>query len=101
MAYRGRPALQTVFLLVNYRSHVSVGRQADVVQIEFWDHAENSKDALKFEVIGRVFKITRKAYLVRCWGYASEVDRAGDGNADNENWFAIVKSTVETIKIFK
>lgn len=73
----------------------------DIVHAVFWDHAENSKDVLKFEVIGRLFRITSKAYLIRCWGYESEVDRAGDGNTDNENWFAIVKSATDSIRKLK
>ena len=73
----------------------------DLVQIVFLDHAENSDDALKFEVVGRVHKITKTAYLVRTWGYVKDVDRAGDGNTDNENWYAIVKSAIESIKILK
>ena len=73
----------------------------DVVHITFLDHAENSKDALLFEVFGRLYKITRKAYLVRSWGYVSDVDRAVDSNTDNEHTYAIVKSAVESIRILK
>ena len=74
----------------------------DIVEIVFWDHAENSKDALLFEVFGRITGITRKAYIVRSWGYQNEVDRAGDGNAcANENWYAIVKKAVDSIRILK
>lgn len=73
----------------------------DIVNIVFWDHAENSRDALKFEVIGRISSITKMAYMVRCWGYESDIDRASDGNVSNENWFAIVKSAIESIKVLK
>jgi hypothetical protein len=73
----------------------------DTVQVVFLDHAENSKDALLFEVFGRLSAITKKAYIVRSWGYVKEVDRAGDGNPDNENSYAIVKSAIESIKVLK
>lgn len=70
----------------------------DLVHIVFWDHAENSNDGLRFEVIGRLFKVTRTAYLVRCWGYVTDVDRAADERTDNENWYAIVRRAVESIR---
>ena len=73
----------------------------DVVHIVFLDHAENSEDAIRFEVIGRLFEKTRWAYKVRCWGYVNDVDRAGDSRTDNENWFSIVKKAVESIKVLK
>ena len=73
----------------------------DIVRIVFLDHAENAKDALLFEVLGRLVGSTKKAYIVRAWGYVNDVDRAGDSNPDNENSYAIVKSTIETIKVLK
>lgn len=73
----------------------------DIVEVTFLDHAENSKDVLLFEVFGRVKDITRKAYLIRAWGYVNEVDRAGDGNPDNENSYAIVKRAIESIRVLK
>jgi hypothetical protein len=73
----------------------------DIVEVVFWDHAENSKDALLFEVFGRIMGITSKAILVRSWGYVKEVDRAGDGNTDNENSYAIVKKAIDSIRVLK
>jgi len=73
----------------------------DVVHITFLDHAENSKDVLLFEVFGRIYKITRKAFCVRSWGYVTDVDRAGDSNTDNEHTYAIVKSAVDSIRILR
>ena len=73
----------------------------DLIHIVFWDHAENSQDALKFEVIGRLMGTTKYAYMVRPWGYVNEVDRASDTRDDNENWYAIVKKAVESIKVIK
>ena len=73
----------------------------DIAEVVFYDHAENSKDALRFEVFGRLIQVTRKAYIVRSWGYVDEVDRAGDGNTDNENTYAIVKSAVESLRVLK
>jgi len=73
----------------------------DIVELVFWDHAESSKDALLFEVYGRLIAITRKALIIRAWGYVKEVDRAGDGNPDNENTYAIVKRAVDSIRILK
>ena len=73
----------------------------DLVICTFWDHAENSKDALLFEVVGRLFDVTKKAYKIKSWSYVSEIDRAGDGNPDNENSYAIVKRAVDSIRILK
>ena len=73
----------------------------DLVICTFWDHAENSKDALLFEVVGRLFGVTKKAYKIKSWGYVREVDRAGDGNPDNENSYAIVKRAVDSIRVLK
>ena len=73
----------------------------DAVHIVFWDHAENSKDALLFEVFGRLIATTKKAHIIRAWGYVSDVDRAGDGNPDNENSYAIVKSAIADMQVIK
>jgi len=73
----------------------------DLVEVVFWDHAENSKDALLFEVFGRLIEVTKKAFIIRAWGYVKDVDRAGDGNSDNENSYAIVKKAIDTIRILK
>ena len=73
----------------------------DPVEVVFWDHAENSKDALLFEVFGRLIEVTKKAFIIRAWGYVKDVDRAGDGNSDNENSYAIVKKAIDTIRILK
>jgi hypothetical protein len=72
----------------------------DIVRIEFWDHAEGD-EAMCFEVFGRLYKITRWAYSLRCWGYVSDVDRAGDSRSDNETDYTIVKKAVESIKVLK
>ena len=73
----------------------------DLVICTFLDHAENSNDVLLFEVVGRLFDVTKKAYKIKSWGYVSEIDRAGDGNPDNENSYAIVKRAVDSIRILK
>ena len=73
----------------------------DMVHCVFWDHAENSKDALRFEVFGRLIKTTKKAQIIRAWGYVLDIDRAGDGNPDNENSYAIVKAAIESICVLK
>lgn len=72
----------------------------DIVHIVFLDHAEGD-DPMRFEVFGRIYKITRWAYSVRTWGYVSDVDRAGDSRTDNENVYSIVKKAVESIKVIK
>lgn len=74
----------------------------DVVHCVFWDHAQDAKDALRFEIFGRVTDITRKAYRIHYWQYVDEVDRAADGNRkENEDCYCIVKSAIETIKRLK
>jgi hypothetical protein len=73
----------------------------DVVQITFWDHAEASDDVLRFEVFGRIYKITPRAYCLKSWCYVSDIDRVGDSNEDNENRFAILKRAIDEIKVLK
>ena len=70
----------------------------DVVCITFYDHAENSKDAILFRVYGEVFDVTRLAYRLRCWGYVDDVERA-TGNPDNEHGYTIVKRAIKDIKV--
>ena len=72
-----------------------------IVHCVFLDHAENGKDSMRFEVIGRVFEITRTAYKIRGWGYVDDIDRERDDRTDNENWFCIVKKAVESIRTLK
>jgi len=73
----------------------------DLVECRFWDHAQNSKDALLFEVWGRVTNITKRAYIIHTWKYVNELDKASDSNEDNEDWFAIVKSAIDEIRKLK
>lgn len=80
------------------KSRVRVGH---IVHCTFLDHSENGKDSIEFEVIGRVFEITRTSYKIRSWGYVDDIDRAGDSRQDNENWFCIVKKAVLDIRTLK
>ena len=73
----------------------------DIVHCTFLDHAENSKDAIEFEVLGRVTEITKTAYKLVSWGYTSDTDRARDNNDDNEVWFCIVKKAVTGMRLLK
>ena len=73
----------------------------DIVQITFWDHAESSDDVLLFEVVGRLYKITKRAYCLKAWCYANDIDKVRDSNEDNETRFAIVKRAVDSIRILK
>ena len=72
-------------------------KRGDIVHVIFWDHAQNSKDALKFETFGRVTDITRKAYRIHTWKYVEE----GKTRKANEDYNSIVKSTIEYIKVLK
>ena len=56
---------------------------------------------MRFEVIGRVFDITRTSYRIRCWGYVDDMDREKDSREDNENWYCIVKKAIESIRTLK
>lgn len=70
----------------------------DVVQVVFYDHAQDS-DALLFEAFGRVGEITKNAYKVYHWRYVNDVDRAADNNTrHNEDFYAIVKKAIVSIK---
>ena len=80
------------------KQKVKVG---DIVHVVFWDHAQDSKDAMLFEIFGRVVGITRKAYEIYFWRYVNDVDRVKDDHPDNEDSYAIVKSTIESIRKLK
>jgi hypothetical protein len=74
----------------------------DVVAVVFWDHANGGKDALRFEVFGRITDITKNAYRIDHWRYVDDIDRASDDNTkNNEDWHWIVKKAIESIKRLK
>lgn len=74
----------------------------DVVHIVFWDHCENFHDAMKFDVYGKLTKITPKAYIIHTWVYNDPIQRATDSDPkSNENSFAIVKMAIESIRVLK
>lgn len=75
-------------------------RVGNIVHCIFLDHAQNSDDALKFEVFGRVTKITRTSYIIHYWRYVDDPKKEPDFNhKDNEDNYAIVKSTIDSIRI--
>ncbi len=80
------------------KQKINVG---DIVHVTFLDHAENSKKAMLFEAIGRVTKITRQEYILHFWSYVNEIDRAVDDNKDNENYWAIVRKAILSIRKLK
>lgn len=73
----------------------------DEVRLTFLDHSENGPGVMLFDVYGKIIEKTRKAYKVGCWVYHDAVDKAGDDNKDNETTFWVVKSTIESIKVFR
>lgn len=74
----------------------------DIVHVIFWDHCENFHDAMQFEAYGKITSITKKAYLVHTWQYSDPLQRATDKDPEsNENWFAIVKSAIVSIRRLK
>jgi len=74
----------------------------DIVHVVFWDHCESFHDAMQFEVFGKITGSTKKAWIIHCWQYHDQVQRALDNNAEkNENWYAIVKSAIDSIRILK
>lgn len=77
--------------------------EGDVVVCTFWDHSQNMTGAPKFEVIGRLIETTKVAYKLRCWGYVNETDRAAEvgTSTSNEEWYHIVRSAVDSIKVLK
>ena len=56
-------------------------KAGDIVHCQFLDHAENSDEAMLFEVFGRVERVTRNSYVIYCWRYVDAVDRAADSNS--------------------
>lgn len=74
----------------------------DYVSITFLDHAENSHEAMVFELVGKLVEITRKSYKVYTWLYADPVQRAKDTDPDqNEDFYIIVKSAVSNINVLR
>ena len=74
----------------------------DIVEVVFWDHAENSHDGMQFVCYGKITGSTRKAWIIHSWMYQDPIQRAGDSNVkDNENSFAIVKSAIDSIRKLK
>ena len=91
----------------NHRGKTKVAQKrptvGDVVICVFWDHSQNMSDAVHFEVIGRIVDISKRAYKLRCWGYVKEIDRLAEIGTStcNEEWYHIVKSAVESIRVLK
>lgn len=80
-------------------TQVAVG---DIVDIEFYDHAEDADEAMRFKLCGEIAKITPISYVLYTWRYACPVARAKDSNTkENENRFAIVKKAIINIKKFE
>lgn len=74
----------------------------DVVHVVFWDHAENFGNALRFDAYGKITDKTNKAYVIHCWHYHDDLDRARDSSPHhNETNFSIVRSAIESIKVLK
>ena len=72
----------------------------DLVAVTFLDHAENHKDSIRFEVIGRLTDITRTAFVIKAWAYVDNPPPIS-GHEDNETIFAIVKRAVDEIRVLK
>lgn len=74
----------------------------DIVHVVFWDHAQDAKDALKFEIFGRLTEVTKKAYKIHYWRYVDDIDRAADDNRNNnEDCYCIVRSAIESVRVLK
>ena len=71
----------------------------DLVLIEFLDHAEGD-DLMRFEVIGRLTKITKQSYTVGCWLYTCPIQKA-TMSPTNEHGYTIARGVVESIKCLK
>ena len=74
----------------------------DIVRIEFLDHSQGGEGPMRFEVIGRITEIKKEAYRVDFWRYCNPIDRAADSNKkENEDWYWIVRSTIQELKVLK
>jgi hypothetical protein len=74
----------------------------DIVDIEFWDHAEDASDAMRFRLTGEVLAKTSVAVIIGTWRYACPIDRERDDNiVENENRFAIVKSAIIQCRVMQ
>ena len=75
----------------------------DIVHIVFWDHAEDGgghREALQFEVFGRIIRESKVSYQVECWAYVDPIEKLM-GNPDNEHTFTIVKKAITGIRVLK
>ena len=85
--------------MTKVRQKIGIG---DIVEIVFWDHAENFHDGMQFVCYGKITGSTHKAWIIHSWQYHDPLQRAADSNfKDNENCFAIVKSTIDSIRKLK
>ena len=71
-------------------------RKGDIVEVEFWDHADGPVP-VKFKVWGRLRSVSKLAYTIYVWTYASpkEQELYDDDNVEQRT---IVRTAVTKIK---
>lgn len=65
-----------------------------IYRIEFLDHVQDGSKPIKFEVFGRVAKITKTSVTLLTWGYTKRLTRD-----ENTNYFTIVRSAITCSEI--
>ena len=67
-----------------------------IVHVCFDDHCEDGEQPIRFDVWGRVAKVTRKYVVIVCWGYD---DASMDLNDDsNIKRYTILRSAIVSIR---
>jgi len=71
-------------------------RKGQVVDVHFWDHAEDSDGPAECHVYGRLHETTRHAYVVDSW-----VCDDKDAHESATKRFVILKKVTTSIKILR
>lgn len=72
-----------------------IPKEGDIVEIRFWDHAEDTHEPYLFHVFGRLAKVAARSVVVESWAYTKgEVGEPGDTNVKS---FVLVASAIEEI----
>ena len=71
-------------------------KRGDIVAIAFLDHVEDASKPMKFDVFGRVVRLSNRSVSVACWAHAGsmKVDH-------NVKRFTIVRSCILRVDILR
>ena len=71
-------------------------RKGDIVEVDFYDHAQDSEEALVFRVWGRVCKVEKKHIVVQVWAHPDNME-----NDNQTEYYSIIKSCIISSRVLK